>query len=200
MSFFSVLDLIIVCSSQFGSLDRPLEEAHSKSTTQPPMASPQDRSAHRRLLAWLNAAKAALSTCVGPERALLSKTQANAVVELAQLAQVSNAAPDEKASIADAIMSIPWHGDDRSYVFSAAMFEAPAAVAKSNPPPRPRRLGQCYLPSLLSYLTHEQWQLLHGPRVPIALKMEVIFNQLTTLGAKNMTEPCKKYLAAICLF
>ena len=39
-------------------------------------------------MARLTAAKAALSTCVGPERVLLSKTQADAVVQLAGQAQV----------------------------------------------------------------------------------------------------------------
>ena len=164
------------------------------------MASQEARSAHRRLMAWLGTAKIALSTCVGPEHALLSKTQADAVVELANLAQLCNASTEEKANVLDAIMSTPWHGEDRLYVIRAALVEAPSPAAKAKPEARPRRQQQQYMPSVLSYLTHDQWQLLHGPRVPIALKMEVIFNRLTLLGARNLTEPCKKYLAAVCLY
>ena len=63
-----------------------------------------------------------------------------------------------------------------------------------------RRAQQRYFPSLLAYFTHSEWQTLLGQGVPISVRMSLTHWRITMLGGQNLTEPCKQYIAALCMY
>ena len=67
----------------------------------------------RRLRSRLFAARVCLSGLPGPEGDAVSAAQAVAVADLAAQAEALSRSPEENATLIDAIMAAPWHGNDR---------------------------------------------------------------------------------------
>ena len=113
------------------------------------------------------AAGHALRSAIGPDRNLISSMQASAVIELAKLANVSGYSAEEKAGLSDAIVAVPWADGDLSRVLNTVMF-ATDLGSRALPKPRAeRRHSQRYMPSLLSYLTHDEWGLIGCHRISV---------------------------------
>ena len=162
------------------------------------------RSAFHRLRTRLIAAKMCLEAVPGPEGDVVSTTQAAAVVELAIQAEVSKRSSEDRASLADAILQVPWHGKDRESVLAALLATSPKeeqadkkSVGRGNGTRRP---GQRYLPSLLAYFSHSEWQMLLSPSVASSVKQTLMFCRLSALGAQNLSEGCKKFMGALAIY
>ena len=170
------------------------------------------QSALHRLRSRLVAARVCLSGVPGPEGDAISAAQAAAVADLAAQAEVPTRSPEEKASLIDAIMAVAWHNNDRGTAMAAVLAEPPKdkgeepseGVGKGGKQGRgvgkgggERRQQQRYFPAILAYFTHDDWQILLGANVGASVKMNLIYCRLTSLGAQNLSEPCKKYMAAV---
>ena len=168
----------------------------------PPVERGGAPAAKGRLHARLVAAGHALRMSQGAEKALVSTAQSLAVIQLAKEAALPSWSAEDRAKLTDTILSLPWIGKDRSLIIAEMMNSTTAGVTtptETKKPVKVRRLQQRYCPSVLSYFTIDEWALLTSPAINCKLKMEVIFARLSALGARNLSEPCKKYLGAVAL-
>ena len=150
----------------------------------------------RRLKARLCAAKMAIQTSPDDAQGAVAAIQARAVLSLiADIRQQGNLEDEVAADITTLASDVPWGGTHLMDIVDA-LLKPPAAKEPKPGRGELRRGNQLMMPTLLSYFTNSEWNLLLAESIPAEVRLEQVYKRMLQLNIRNPSEECLHKLGA----
>ena len=150
----------------------------------------------RSIRARISAAVDVLREVEGEDLAIVSRTQAAAIVSMVDRSGVAlKLQPETLAELQSIALQGRWTAADKSRIVVSLSPRAPARSVGGDE----RRAMQSWHPHLLSYFTDDDWGALLAAGSESA-KVDVVFNRLMLLSARTLDEHSIKLIASLTFF
>ena len=145
------------------------------------------------LMARIGSARFTLHATPKPALAAVSKSQADAIMEVLKSNPkfIAKMKPHDRAELIGLLTKCNFCDTDLQTLL--AMCEAPEVKKKSS-----RRPGQTFMPHLLHYFTEAEWVTL-SKACTIAEGFDLLMRRILDLGGVNLSEKCKGWLVSLML-